>query len=181
MSYFRSLKYDTRSTKENKQIEEVLVAKIAKWKYSLSELTTQVPDAILKAVTPICDNVVNVARGIREQTLRQLMPNLSDKEVKESLKKNEQKLTPKFNTFLILSKDIEPDVKSNIIAWKDIYGLHKPTKEVVQIEDVEKDDEEINIDEIDERDNVDGDDEEDQETSGDLLEIQSIEDFDPKR
>ena len=77
------------------------------------------------------------------------MPNISNNEVKESLKKNEPKSTPRFNALLILSKDIESVVKSNTIAWKKIYELHKPTKEVVQIDDVEKNDEEINDDEID--------------------------------
>lgn len=35
------------------------------------------------------------------------MLDLSNKEVKEALTKHEQNLTPKFNPFLILSKDIE--------------------------------------------------------------------------
>ena len=89
-------------------------------------------------------------------------------------------MTPKFNAFMILSKDIELVVKSNTTTWKNIYGLHKPSEEVVQIddekEDIEKDDEEINDDEIDEVDNVDEEvndeeDEKDQTTSGYLLEI----------
>ena len=89
MSYFKSLKYDTRSVEEKKQIEDALVAKMEKWKYSLSELISQVLDNILKEVAPIWENVVNVAKDIREKILRQLMPRLSNKEVKESLNKNE--------------------------------------------------------------------------------------------
>ena len=59
-------------------------------------------------------------------------------------------MTPRFNAFLILSKDIELVVKSRKNTLKNIYGFHKSTKEVVQIdeekdgerEDAEKDDEE---------------------------------------
>ena len=84
------------------------------------------------------------------------MSSLSDKEVKESLTKNKENMTSKFNAFLILSKDIESIVKSNTTTWKNIYILHKPSEEVLQVddekddeEDVEKDYEVINDDEID--------------------------------
>ena len=40
---------------------------------------------------------------------------LNDKEVKESLKKNEEKLTLRFNTCLILMKDIKHVVRSEKI------------------------------------------------------------------
>ena len=63
------------------------------------------------------------------------MPNVTDKEVKEYLKKNEKKLTPKFNTCLILLKDIESMVKSNTTTWKNIYRWHKPSDYVVQVDD----------------------------------------------
>ena len=61
------------------------------------------------------------------------------------MKDNETKLTPKFNTLLIFSKDIESMVKSNTIAWKKIYGLHKPSDHVVKIDD--KDGEEADMEE----------------------------------
>ena len=53
------------------------------------------------------------------------MLSLSDKEVKESLKKNEEKLTLKFNTCMILINDIEHVVKNATNTWKSIYNLHK--------------------------------------------------------
>ena len=62
------------------------------------------------------------------------------------MKENKTKLNPKFNAFLIIYKEIELVLNSNTIAWKNIYGLHKPTNQVVQIDEeggVEKDDEEI--------------------------------------
>ena len=157
MSDFKFFKYDT-SNEEKKLVEEALVAKMAKWKYCPKEQIKIVLDILSKTITHHWDNALNVVRDIREQILRQLMPTISNKEVKESVNMNEQKLTPKFNAFLILSKDIESIVHSNIISWKNIYGLHKPTKEVVQIDDVEKDDEEIN-DNVDEEVNNEEDEE----------------------
>ena len=145
------------------------MVKLGKWKYSSDELTQKVLDVILKVLNSQMDNAFGVAKGISEKTLRQLIPSLSDKEVKESLKKNEQKLTPKFNTFLIFLKDIQSVVKSNTTTWKNIYGLHKPSEFLVQVDDkdVEEDDveEEVEIRD-DEIDNVDLDDEEeDQEAT----------------
>ena len=64
------------------------------------------------------------AKDIHDQTLRTIMPNLLDKEVKEALKKHEQTLTLKFNAFLILPNDIEFVVKSNTNTWKSIYGFN---------------------------------------------------------
>ena len=50
---------------------------------------------------------MQTVKDIYAQTLRKLIPRLTNKEVKESLKKNEEKLTLKFKAFLVLMKDIE--------------------------------------------------------------------------
>ena len=39
MTCFRSLKYETRNDEEKKKIEDTLLIKLGKWKYSLDELT----------------------------------------------------------------------------------------------------------------------------------------------
>ena len=121
MTCFRSLKYEIRSEEKKKKIENALVEKLGKWKYSPDELT-QVPDVLLKEVKPQWDNAIKFNKDISEKTLRQLMLSLNEKEVKESLKMNEKKITSEFNTCLILLKDIESMVKSNTTIWKNIYG-----------------------------------------------------------
>ena len=63
------------------------------------------------------------------------MSSLSDKEGMESLKKNEEKLTHKFNTCITLLKDIEYVVKSNTSAWKNIYEQQKPSDYVLQVDE----------------------------------------------
>ena len=107
MTYFKFLKYETRRKEEKKQIEEALVEKLAKWKYSSSELTNQVPVIILNKIVPCCKNAINISQDMREQTLRKVMEKLSDKEVKEALTKHEQKLTRKFNAILTFLNYIE--------------------------------------------------------------------------
>ena len=52
------------------------------------------------------DHARKTTKHIYEHNLRQLMSSLSEKGVKESLKMNEEKLTLRFNTCLILMKDI---------------------------------------------------------------------------
>ena len=68
------------------------------------------------------------------------MLSLSDKEVKESLKKNEEKLTLRFNTCLILLNNIEDVVTTTNKTWKNIYCLHKPSHFLVQVEEEEEED-----------------------------------------
>ena len=63
------------------------------------------------------------------------MPSLNNKEVKESLKKNEEKLTLKFNTCLGLMKDIDHVVKNATNTWKNIYLLHKPSDFPINVND----------------------------------------------
>lgn len=109
------------------------------------------------------------------------MPNLSNKKVKESLKKNEKNFTLKLGTCMIMLKDIEYVVKEATKAWENIYKLHQPSDFVVHVDD--KDDEyeeegvEIKDDELDDV-NLDDEEEEQEATRGSLLEIQGIEEKD---
>lgn len=101
-------------------IEEALLEKMAKWIYSPSELWGKVLDNILKEESHFKDNAIMVAKDIQEQTLRKVIPNLSDKEVNEALKMHQHSLAPQFSAFLFFSNDIESVVQSNPYAWKNI-------------------------------------------------------------
>ena len=65
------------------------------------------------------------------------------------MKKHEDKMTIRFQTCLILIKDIERIVKDAIDVWKGIYHLHKPYNHLVEIKDDDGDDD----DEDDEKGN----------------------------
>ena len=84
---------------------------MAKQEYSPGELTKKILDILLKDITHQWENALNFSKDIREQTLRKFMQNLVVKEVKEALKNIEQNLIPRFNAFLIMSKDIEAMVQ----------------------------------------------------------------------
>ena len=74
-------------------------------------------------------------KDIYWKILRQLLLSISYIKVKESLKKNEDKMTLKFNTCLILMKDIEYVVNNSINTWKNVYHLHKPNNFPIDVED----------------------------------------------
>lgn len=40
MNSFKSLRYETRNPEEKKQIEDVLVSKLGKWKYSQDDISS---------------------------------------------------------------------------------------------------------------------------------------------
>lgn len=103
------------------------------------------------------------------------MPNLSHKEMKESLKKNVKKFTLKMNTCMILLKDIEYVMKVGTTTWKNIYKLHQPSGFILHVDDKDdEDDIEIKDDELDYV-NLNDEEEEQEATGANLLEIQAIE------
>ena len=67
------------------------------------------------------------------------------------MKKNEEKMTIRFHTCLILVKDIDHVVKDATNMWKNIYHLHKPSENLVEIND---DDDDSDKDEDNEEDNT---------------------------
>lgn len=109
-------------------------------------------------------------KEINEKTLRYLIPIISDAEVKESLKKNKEKLTLKFNTCPILMKDIEHVVRNATNTWKNVYLLHKLSDFPIDVKDdddeeEEEKDEEENVEEATHFDNIDDEEEQEQEAT----------------
>ncbi|GLJ36661.1 hypothetical protein SUGI_0737540 [Cryptomeria japonica] len=141
MSNFKALKYESRSDAEKMQIEEILLNKMGKWKYTPDDISSQIPNELLVRIRPRWTSAVQTVKDIYAQTLKQLLPNLTYKEVKEALKKNEHQMTLRFHTFLVLSKKIEAIVNNATIVWKRIYNLPMPSNPTVTIEG-DKDDEE---------------------------------------
>lgn len=123
MTNLKSLRYETRSAVEKKQFEDMIMSKLGKWKYSPDQLVQQISNELMQELKPRWENAKKIAKDIFEQTLGQPMPSLSDKEVKESMKKNEEKHTLKFNTCMILVNDIEHVVKTTTTTWKNVYKL----------------------------------------------------------
>ncbi|GLJ24337.1 hypothetical protein SUGI_0464530 [Cryptomeria japonica] len=141
MSNFKALKYESRSDVEKMQIEELLLNKMGKWKYTPDDISSQIPNDLLVRIRPRWTSAVQTVKDIYAQTLKQLLPNLTYKEVKEELKENEHQMTLRFHTFLVLSKQIEAIVNNATIVWKRIYKLPMPSDPTVTIEG-DKDDEE---------------------------------------
>lgn len=79
------------------------------------------------------------------------MPSLNEKEVKkETLNSNEEKFTLKFNTCLVLMKDIEFVVKYITTTWKNIYNLHQPSDFIFHVSDKDDEDDKEDDDNDDE-------------------------------
>ena len=62
-----------------------------------------------------------------------------DAKMNKSLKDNENKMTLKFNTCLILIKDIEYVVRNAKNTWINAYHLHKPSEQPIEIKDDDDD------------------------------------------
>ena len=66
---------------------------------------------------------------------------MTNAEVKKALKEHEGRMILKFNTCLILMKNIESVVKNATDVCRDVYHLNKPTDETVEIKDDDSDQE----------------------------------------
>ncbi|GLJ09560.1 hypothetical protein SUGI_0111850 [Cryptomeria japonica] len=142
MSNFKALRYENRLDAEKMQIEELLLNKMGKWKYTPDDISPQIPNELLDRIRPRWTSAVQTVKDIYAQTLKQLLPNLTYKEVKEALKKNEHQMTLRFHTFLVLSKKIEAIVNNATIVWKRIYNLPMPSDPTVTTEGEKEEDEE---------------------------------------
>ena len=47
---FKILKYEIRTAEEKKQIEDMVMSKMGKWKYSPKQFTNQVPECLMKII-----------------------------------------------------------------------------------------------------------------------------------
>ncbi|GLJ25488.1 hypothetical protein SUGI_0488040 [Cryptomeria japonica] len=142
MSNFKALRYENRSDAEKMQIEELLLNKMGKWKYTPDDISSQIPNELLVRIRPRWLSAVQTVKDIYAQTLKQLLPNLTYKEVKEALKENEHQMTLRFHTFLVLSKQIETIVNNATTMWKRIYNLPMPSDPTVTTEGEKEEDEE---------------------------------------
>lgn len=166
----------------------MILSKLGKWKYSLNQLAQQILNDLMEKIKPRWEHAMETTKDIYEQTLRQLMPSLSNKEVNES-KQNEEKLTLKFNTCLILMNDIEHVVRNATNTWKNNFNLQKQSDFVVHVSNKDEDDgehekkEETNDEEIIHYDNIDDEENEhgQESTKEDLPKVQNIEETDLKK
>ncbi|GLJ47518.1 hypothetical protein SUGI_1003390 [Cryptomeria japonica] len=172
MANFKALRYENKSDAEKMQIEELLLNKMGKWKYTLDDISSQIPNELLVRIRPRWTSAVQTVKDIYAQTLKQLLPNLTYKEVKEALKKNEHQMTLRFHTFLVLSKQIEAIVNNATIVWKRIYNLPMPSDPTVTTEGEKEEEEE------DEEDEEEKEEEEAAEEEGDTVIISEEEEGD---
>lgn len=113
--------------------------KMGKWKYSLDQLASQAPTVLLDKIKVRWENTQKIVKDIFAQMLRKLVPTLTDSEVNKALKDIENKIILKFNTCLVLMKDIEYVVKNATNAWRNVFHLHKLSEYPIEIKDDDDD------------------------------------------
>ena len=66
MVNFKIMKYESRTAEEKKQIEDMIMKKMGKWKYSLDQFAQQIPNAMMKKVQPRWDHAKQTVKDIYE-------------------------------------------------------------------------------------------------------------------
>ena len=93
------------------KIEELVLNKMGKWKYSPDQIASQISKELLERLQPRWESATKTAKDIYEQSLRNLLPSLTEAEAKEAMKNHEGNMIIRFHTCLILIKDIENVVR----------------------------------------------------------------------
>ena len=75
------MKYETRTPTEKKEIEDLIMEKLGTWKFSSDQFSQQVPTVLLVKIKVGWDNTIQSVKDIFGQTLKQLVPNLTEVEV----------------------------------------------------------------------------------------------------
>ena len=145
---FRALKFETRTEQEKMRIEELVLNKMGRWKYSPDQVASEVPKELLERLQIRWEAATKTVNDIYEQTLKNLLPRLTNTEVKSSLKDHKGKMMIRFHTCLLLIKDIEHVVNDATNMWKNIYHLHKSSDDTVEIKDINSDDDSDDDDDI---------------------------------
>ncbi|GLJ48747.1 hypothetical protein SUGI_1028010 [Cryptomeria japonica] len=70
MSNFKALRYENRSDAEKMQIEELLLNKMGKWKYTPDDISPQIPNELLDRIRPRWTSAVQTVKDIYAQTLK---------------------------------------------------------------------------------------------------------------
>ena len=109
---FKALKCENRIDDDHKKIEDMVMDKMVTWKNSPDQLTSQFPNVLMEKIKSRWEFSMQTMKDIYGKTLRQILLSIADREIIESLTKNEEKLTLKFNTCLVLMKDIDHVVRN---------------------------------------------------------------------
>ena len=67
---FKALKYAIRSDEEKKQIEDLVMDKMGKWKYSPDQLISQIPNILMEKIKPRWEFSMQTIKDIYGKTLR---------------------------------------------------------------------------------------------------------------
>ena len=144
---FKALKYEIRTPDEQKEIEDLVMEKMGIWKYSPAQMQPQIHADLYENIKARWDFTTQIAKEIFEQQLRQLVPSLSDEEVKKALLEHEGRMILKLNTCFIFMDITESVIRQASDVWKDVYHLKQPSTEAMEIKDDDISDE-------DEHDNI---------------------------
>jgi len=137
---FKALKYETRTPEEQKRIEDLVIEKMGVWKYSLAQIKPQIHSDLFDKIMVRWDLAFQTVKDIFEQQLRQLVPSLTEEEVKKALQNHTDRMIPKLNTCFILMNNSESVIRQASDVWKDVYHLRQ-SEHVEIIDDISSDDE----------------------------------------
>ena len=67
---FKALKCEIRIEEDQKQVEDLVISKMGKWKYSPNQLALQIPSVLMDKIKPRWEFDMKTTRDIYEKTLR---------------------------------------------------------------------------------------------------------------
>ena len=109
--------------------------KMGIWKYSPTQMKPQIHADLYDKIKARWESTMQTIKDIFEQQFKQLVPNLTDEEVKKALLDHEDQMILKLNTCFILMKNTKSIIRQASDVWKDVYHPRQPSTKVVEIKD----------------------------------------------
>ena len=103
------------------------------WKYSPAQIKPQIHSDLYDKIMARWDLASQTIKDIFEQQLKQLVPSLTEEEVKQALQDHADRMIPKLNTCFVLSNIKETVDRLATDVWKYVYHLRQLTTVAVDI------------------------------------------------
>ena len=127
MKGLKNINFSKLTKEEHNKLEESVYAMMADYKHTPLELDSTMPKELYKIVEDRWNFCLQMEREIRESTLARLLPDLTKDEIKNVVKRHNNRFTPKHRAFNILQNKIEDVVKKSTRLWRIIQ---KKTEDV---------------------------------------------------
>ena len=121
LNNLKNLDFNKLTKDEKNKIEESIYAMMVEYKHTPLELDGSFPKELYKILEDKWHFCLQSEKEIRDSTLARMLPDLTKSQIKNVVKRHNNRFTPKYRAFSIFQNKIEEVVRKSTKLWKIIY------------------------------------------------------------